>query len=148
MELDLTKTYPRSVREKLFGVTQLARTIDKAKAEAAGKSGEYNYDCPMDNHIWSFLGMDGKKLLEVAKNAKSDAEIEAWVKPYVDKKSPAEIETFNQEWLTHGPEPGTPAEGYFKKMLAEVAPNRTDVSNWPDLLDLDEKRPVPQRAHA
>jgi hypothetical protein len=99
----------------------------------------------MDNHIWSFLGMDGKKLLEVAKNAKSDAEIEAWVKPYVDKKSAAEIEAFNAEWLNHGPDPGSQAEGYFKKMLSEVAPDRTDVKNWPDLLDLDEKRQVPIR---
>jgi hypothetical protein len=29
-----------------------------------------------------------------------------------------------------------------------VAPDRTDVTSWADLLDLDEKRPVPQRVAA
>jgi hypothetical protein len=31
-------------------------------------------------------------------------------------------------------------------MRNAVAPDRTDVTAWPDLLDLDEKREVPRRA--
>lgn len=141
--MDLTKTYPRSVHEQLLGVVQLPRTIDKGKAKAYGNTGEYNYDCPMDEALFEFLGMNGDELLTVIKNAKSNAEIEAYCKQFVDKKSPAEIERWNHEWVTHKPE--GPSLEYFLKMRSEIAPERTDVTSWADLLDLDEKRPVPIR---
>jgi hypothetical protein len=146
--MDLTKSYPRSVRDKVLGLVQVGRTIDKGKALANGTIGEYNYDCPMDKHLFEYLGLDGAKLLDVIKNAKSDAEIEAWLKPYVDKKSASDIDQFNQEWLKHGPAAGTPAQEFFLKLRSEVAPDRTDVNNWADLLDLDEKRTVPHRVAA
>ena len=146
--MDLTKTYPASVRETMHGIVQLKRTIDKGKAQAAGTIGEYNYDCPMDKHLFAFLDLDGDTLLDVIKSAGNDSEISEFVAPYVHAKEDSEIEAFNREWLKHGPEPGTPAEGYFLKMRSDVAPDRTDVTTWVDLLDLDEKRPVPHRVAA
>jgi hypothetical protein len=146
--MDLTKTYPASVREKMHGIVQLKRTIDKGQALAKGTIGEYNYDCPMDKHLFEFLGLDGESLLDVIKTADSDEEISDFVAAYVHAKTDEEIEAFNRDWLTHGPDPGTPAEGYFLKLRNDVAPDRTDVTNWPDLLDLDEKRPVPHRVTA
>ncbi|MBV8602439.1 MAG: DUF5069 domain-containing protein [Candidatus Eremiobacteraeota bacterium] len=144
--MDLTKTYPRSVREKYQGLVQLGRTIDKGKAELAGTLGEYRYDCPMDQHLFEYLGTNGNEFLDAIK--KGDAAIESFVKSLLAKKTPAEIEEFNREWLDHGPAPGSDGEKYFLNLRNEVAPDRTDVKSWPDLLDLDEKRPVPQRAHA
>jgi hypothetical protein len=146
--MDLTQTYPASVREKMHGIVQLKRTIDKGKALAAGTIGEYSYDCPMDKHLFAFLDLDGDTLLDVIKSASSDAEISEFVAPYVHAKDDDVIETFNTEWLKHGPAKGEPAEVYFLKLRDEVAPGRTDVTTWADLLDLDEKRPVPQRVAA
>jgi hypothetical protein len=142
--MDLTKNYPRSVHEKILGIVQLARTIDKGKAKAHGNLGEYNYDCPMDKALFDFLAMNGDELLAVIKNAKSDAEIEAYCKQFIDRKSPAEIERWNHEWVSHKPE--GPSLEYFLNLRNQVAPDRTDVTSWADLLDLDEKRSVPQRA--
>src|SRR5579862_601770 len=102
--MDLTKTYPRSVHEKLHGVVQLPRTIDKGKALAHGNIGEYHYNCPMDQAVFGFLGIDHEELLNVIKNAESDADIEAYVKQFVDRKSPDEIERWNAEWVTRRPE--------------------------------------------
>ncbi|MBV8152445.1 MAG: DUF5069 domain-containing protein [Candidatus Eremiobacteraeota bacterium] len=146
--MDLTKTYPRSVREKHLGIVQLGRTIDKGKAQAAGTVGEYRYDCPMDKHLFEFLGMDGDELLSAIQKAKSDADIDAYVQPYLKKKSADEIERFNKEWLEHGPAPGGDSEKYFLELRSQVAPDRTDVTAWADLLDLDEKRAVPRRVAA
>jgi hypothetical protein len=146
--MDLTKNYPASVREKMLGIVQLKRTIDKGKAFAAGSIGEYAYDCPMDKHLFAFLGFDGEELLDVIKSANGDAEISDFVAPYVHAKEDDEIEQFNTEWLAHGPEAGSPPMEYFLKMRGEVAPDRTDVTAWADLLDLDEKRAVPQRVPA
>jgi hypothetical protein len=146
--MDLTTSYPASVREKLLGIVQLKRTIDKGKAAAIDKLGEYNYDCPMDKHLFDWLDITGEDLLDVIKSAKTDDEIIEYVAPYVHAKSDEEIEAFNSEWLAYGPEAGSPQEGYFKSMLAGVAPDRTDVTAWADLLDLDEKRDVPRRVAA
>jgi hypothetical protein len=144
--MDLTQTYPRSVHEKWLGVVQLGRALDKGKAKAHGNLGEYNYDCPMDKGVFDFLGMDGEEFLNVIKNAKSDAEIEAYAKQFVDKKSPDELDRWNAEWVTHGP--SDESREYFLNLRNQVAPDRTDVTTWADLLDLDEKRTVPKREQA
>jgi hypothetical protein len=142
--MDLTKTYPRSVHEKWLGVVQLGRALDKGNAKAHGNIGEYNFDCPMDNAVFEFLGIKGEEFLNVIKNAKSDAEIEAYAKPFVDKKTAAQIEQWNQQWVSHEPE--GESKTYFLNLRNQVAPERTDVTTWADLLDLDEKRLVPRRA--
>ncbi|HZO93343.1 MAG TPA: DUF5069 domain-containing protein [Candidatus Baltobacteraceae bacterium] len=145
---DLTTSYPRSVRDEYLGVVQLGRAVDKGIALANGLNGEYNFDCPMDKGVFAFLGIDGNALLEVIKNAKSESEIESYLKPFVAKKSADEIRAFNDEFLTHGPAPGSDSEKYFLEMRGQLAPDRTDVTSWADLLDLDEKRTVPQRVAA
>jgi len=144
--MDLTKTYPRSVREKVLGIVQLGRAIDKGKAKAHGNIGEYHFDCPMDHAVFEFLGINGEEFLSVIKNAKNDAEIEAYAKQFVDKKTPEQIEAWNREWLTHEPE--GESKTFFLNLRGQIAPDRTDVTAWPDLLDLDERRPVPQRVAA
>ena len=58
--MDLTKTAPRSVKETMLGIVQLARTTDKAKAVAHGSIGEYHYDCSMDQGLFEYLHMDAK----------------------------------------------------------------------------------------
>jgi len=142
--MDLTTSYPRSVHEKLFGLVQIGRTIDKGKATAEGKNGDYHYNCPMDQAVFAFLGIDHEALLDVIKRAKSDAEIESYVKTFIDKKSAQEIEAWNKEWLTHEPD-NDDSRKYFVELRNQIAPDRTDVTTWPDLLDLDEKRNVPKR---
>jgi hypothetical protein len=143
--MDLTKTYPASVREKLHGIVQLRRTIEKGKAAALGNIGDYHYNCPMDKGVFSFLGIDHEALLDVLKKAKSDEEISQYVKPFIDKKSSEELGKWNASWLLYGPQPGSESETYFLDLRKQVAPDRTDVTAWADLLDLDEKRSVPKR---
>lgn len=148
LKLDLTTSYPRSVRNKVLGVVQLGRAIDKGIAFANGTHGEYIFDCPMDKAVFGVLNVDHEKLLGVIKTAKSEDEIVGYLKPFVDAKSPAEITAFNQEFLSRGPQPGTEGEEYFLELRNAAAPGRTDVTTWADLLDLDEKRAVPQRVLA
>lgn len=146
--MDLTKTTPRSVSETMLGIVQLARTTDKAKAVAHGRLGEYKYDCPMDQGLFDYLGMDAKEFLNVVKSAKSDSEIEAYAETFVAKKDPRSIEAFNKKWLSTVP--AGESLMHFQELRNKIAPSRTDVVSWPDLLDLDEGRTVPHRdlAHA
>ncbi len=141
--MDLNKTTPRSVRETLVGIVQLARTTDKAKALTHGHIGSYKYDCRMDKGVFSFLGITGTEYLNVVKNAKSDAEIEAFVKPLVSKKTAQEIVAFNKQVLTTPASAESLAE--FNELRTRIAPDRTDVTTWPDLLDLEEGRAIQRR---
>ncbi|MGB6644608.1 MAG: DUF5069 domain-containing protein, partial [Candidatus Cybelea sp.] len=100
---DLTKTTPRSSSEMMLGIVQLARATDKAKAVTHGTIGEYKYDCPMDQSLFEYLGMDPKAFLEVVNNAKSDYEIEAYAKTFVARKDPRNIEAFNKKFLSAVP---------------------------------------------
>ncbi|MGH7736701.1 MAG: DUF5069 domain-containing protein [Candidatus Tyrphobacter sp.] len=141
--MDLTKEYPRSVREKSLGIVQLARTIDKAKAVAHGNVGEYNYDCPMDRALFEFLNVSGGDFLEIVRTAKNDDEIERRIAPIVQRKTAGEIERWNGEWLKYAPNERT--REFFESARAKIAPERSDVTTWTDLLDLDEGREVPVR---
>jgi hypothetical protein len=141
--VNLTKDYPRSVRAQWQGVVQLGRAIDKGKATAHGNVGEYHFQCPMDQAVFDFLGIDGAALLEVIRGAKSDAAIEAYTRPFVAAKSAGEIEDWNRGWLEKRPQGESLA--FFEQLRGQIAPDRTDVVTWPDLLDLDERREVPRR---
>ena len=146
--MDLTTSYPRSVHDKIAGVVMIARTTDKAKAKAQGNIGEYHYNCPMDVGVFGFLGIDHEKFLHEVTTAKDDGSIEAYVKSFADKKSHDEIAQFNAGFVEGAPDPGSDGEKYFLELRNSVAPDRTDVTKWADLLDLDEKRSVPKRAAA
>jgi acyl carrier protein len=140
---DLTKTTPRSAGETMLGIVQLARTIDKAKALTHGTIGEYKYDCPMDQSLFEYLDMDSKAFLELVNNAKSDYEIEAYAKRFVSRKDPRNIEAFNKKFLSAVPTGESLT--HFEELRSEIAPSRTDVVSWSDLLDLEEGRTVPHR---
>jgi len=145
--MNSTTTFPRSVHEKYLGIVQLARTIDKAKMVANGTIGEYQYECPMDQALFTEFGIDGKKLssvvADVVKNASHGPAIEAYVKPLVQKKTQIELERFNRDTLSR--KPTGESLTHFQALRTKIAPDRTDVTSWPDLLDLDEGRSVPKR---
>jgi hypothetical protein len=141
--MDLTKTTPRSVKTTMLGIVQLGRTTDKAKAVAHGSIGDYKYDCDMDRGLFEYLDMDSKEFLNIVKDAKNDSEIETYANTFVAKKDPRSIEAFNKKWLSAVPT-GESLK-HFDELRTRIAPSRTDVTSWPDLLDLEEGRPVPQR---
>ena len=61
LNLDLTKQAPHSPRERIAGFAIASRTVDKCRASIAGKLGEYHYDCPLDNMLFSFKGINGSQ---------------------------------------------------------------------------------------
>jgi hypothetical protein len=146
--MDLTTSYPRSVRDKFAGVVQLGRATDKGRAKLAGTIGEYHYDCPMDKAVFGFLGIDAEEYLAKIASSASDSEVEAYAREFTSKKTSAEIDAWNETFLNYAPEPGSGGETAFLELRNQVAPDRTDITAWADLLDLDEKRQVPHRVAA
>jgi hypothetical protein len=142
--MDLTTTAPRSAKDRLAGLVSLKRVIDKAKAHNEGTLGEYDYDCPHDRPLFEFLGTNGEEFARKVRELETDDAIAKWVQSaFLSRKTPAEIEAFNAARMRWHPEPGSHSEEYFRKLREQVAPDRPEIATWFDLLDLDEKRPVP-----
>ncbi len=141
--LDLAHLFPRSPQEKLGGYAHLARMADKARAKGAGTLGEYIYPCPLDQVLLEFLGVDADEFLKAA-TERDDPGIVEWLGRNAKIHTPEQIDAWNKVFLTRTPQ-NEESRQRFLKTRERVAPNRTDVTSWIDLLDLEEGREVPQR---
>ena len=144
--MDLTKSFPRSPKATIAGVTMAARAADKGRASAAGTLGEYNYDCPMDRMLFAFLGTDGVEYLAAVSSSSDDSGVAKLIEAQLASKSHKEIDDYNHHLLGHAPKAGTDGVGYFLSVLQRVGHGRTDIFTWPDLIDVEEGREVPHRS--
>lgn len=144
--MDLTKSFPRSPKATIAGVTMAARAADKGRASLAGTLGEYNYDCPMDRMLFAFLGTDGVEYLAAVSSSSDDSGVAKLIEAKLASKSHKEIDDYNHHLLGHAPKAGTDGVGYFLSGRERVGHGRTDIFTWPDLIDVEEGREVPHRS--
>jgi hypothetical protein len=133
---DLTQHPPRSPRVQLGGYVHLPRLLDKARATIAGKNGDYNYNCPLDQHFFNFTGIDQKKFLAEVKKGRTDSQMLAWVRKHTDRL-PAGIAAWSLWMRTHAPG-GPQGHGWFSEAIKASAADRDDIFGFFDLLDLDD----------
>ncbi len=134
---DLTRPPPRSTRTRLGGYVLVPRMLDKGRAELAGKGGEYRFNCPLDQRVLEFLGIDAEPLRAEIATGKGDGEILEWIKANQrNKHTPAEIEAWSDDQSRRGPD--AESQEFFDELRMAAGPNRTDIKTWADLLDLDD----------
>jgi hypothetical protein len=135
---DLTQRAPRSPRVRLGGYVILPRMLDKGRATIAGKNGEYNYNCPLDQNFLKFVGIDGAKLTKELAKGKGDGEILEWINQQA--KSKHGLMEIAQWSIFHEQRSPSDVESreYFHKLHTTIAPKRKDVSTWFDVLDIDD----------
>lgn len=135
---DLTQRPPRGPRVRLGGYATLPRMLDKGRAEVAGKNGEYHYNCPLDQRLLEFAGIDAAALKKQLAAGKNDTEILAWIqKNSKTKPSPSEIALWSALAEQRAPA-DTESRAFFQEEHAKIAPKREDISTWFDLLDVDD----------
>jgi Domain of unknown function (DUF5069) len=137
--MDLTKQFPRSPRERLEGVAMLPRTIDKARARKAGTLGEYIFDCPMDRRLFESMRTDGEEFLGVVTAADDDAAVASWFVRNGHMPRGADLESLNAEIEHWGPK-SDESRARFEKQRDVIAPGRSDITTWTDLIDAEEGR--------
>jgi hypothetical protein len=137
--MNLTQRPPRSPRIRLGGYVLLPRLLDKCRASLAGTSGEYHYNCPLDQHFFNFTGVDHEALkAEVAKGL-GDGEILNWIQENAKHRhTPWEIGQWSDYQQRRGPDSDAETLGFFVEMLGKLSKTREDISTWADLLDLDD----------
>ena len=136
---DLTQRPPRSPRSRLGGYALLLRMLDKGRATAVGKNGEYHYNCPLDQHILNFAGIDPKRLLAELKKGKGDSEILEWITANAKTKRTAwEIQQWSDYHDRRGPDSDAETLQFFAGYVAKLTKTREDLRTWADVLDLDD----------
>lgn len=116
----------------------LPRMLDKCRALLAGKNGEYNYDCPMDQAFLGFAGIDAEALKAEVAKGKGDGEILDWVRANAARpRTDAEIAAWSAYYSERTPGDVEYRE-FFHESHTKLAPKRDDICSWFDLLDLDD----------
>ena len=135
---DLTQHPPRSPRVKLGGFVHLPRLLDKARAAAAGKIGEFIYPCPLDNRFFAFTGLNPEALLAEVKTGRNDTEMLAWVmNNLTPKRQPWEIQAWS-DYLTALSPGDIQRHKVFAEHIEKLGPSRDDIFTYFDRLDLDD----------
>jgi hypothetical protein len=141
--MDLRTQFPRSPKEQLDGYAHVARIIDKARAHNAGLLGEYIYNCPMDQSWFQFTGVTAEAFAEAVKS-RDDRQMAEWIQEKAKPHSASEIEAWNRALLSRTPS-SPESQERFLSTRRKLAPERTDITTWPDLIDLEEGRTVPKK---
>jgi hypothetical protein len=135
---DLTKQPPRSPRVRLGGYVILPRMLDKGRATIVGKNGEYHYACPVDQRFLQFVGIDPEALKKELAQSKTDSEILTWIQKHAQHMRTApEIEAWSALQERRAPDNPDGRE-FFNDEHKRIAPERTDIQTWFELLDLDD----------
>jgi len=135
---DLTQRPPRSARVRLGGYAILPRCLDKGRATVNGKNGEYHYNCPLDQMLLTFAGIDAEELKSQLALGKSDTEILEWIQTNAkNKRAPYEIYAWSA-WVEQRVPTEVEGREYFHSIHKSVGPNRKDIGTWFDVLDMDD----------
>lgn len=136
---DLRTGYPRSPNELLGDYILVGRILDKCRATLAGKNGEYNYNCPLDQRFFIFTGIDPEAFQAQVAQGKSDEEMLSWVQQNSKPRTQDEILTWAYETRVEAPEMPE-KKAYFERTRRAVAPTHWTLRTWFELLDAEEGR--------
>jgi hypothetical protein len=76
--------------------------LDKGRAQLAGKVGDYEFNCGLDQRFLGFAGLKAEDILHLLKEGKSDSEVLAWIRKN-GHRSDFEIASWSQFQLQRSP---------------------------------------------
>jgi hypothetical protein len=135
---DLAKQAPHSPRERLAGFAIASRAVDKCRASLAGTLGEYHYDCPMDNMLFTFKGIDGEQFKTAVKASTNYEEVGAWLQANGTAKTPVEIKSWSDEMEAGSLMKDPEKRSYFIESCARLGLNPQTNTTF-DWLEADDR---------
>ena len=138
IDRDLRKQAPHSPRERIGGFAIACRAVDKCRASLAGMLGEYHYDCPLDNQLFSFKGITGDQFKAAVKAAKNYDEIGTWLLANGTAKTPPEIEDWSDDMEGCSPMKNPEKHDHFSESCHRLGlnPDKTTTFDW---LEADDR---------
>ncbi len=136
--MDLTKQAPRSPKKELGGYVILERTLDKCRALLWGNIGEYHFDCPLDNILFSFKGVKGDDFKNEIQRGATDEEMAAWLDRNGTPQTPEEVKKWSDEAEAHSLIDDPEKRDYFIGECEKLGldPKKTTLFEW---LEADDK---------
>ena len=135
---DLNRHPPRSPRTRLGGFVHLPRLLDKARAVAAGRGGEFHYNCPFDIQFFTFTGLNHVAFMKQITSGKSDSGMLAYVQANNKfKRTDSQIASWSAWMETWTPSVPDTRE-FFNNIHRKNAPGRADIFTWFDWIELDD----------
>ncbi len=135
---DLTKQAPHSPRTRLAGFVIASRAVDKCRASLAGTLGEYHYDCPLDNMLFSFKGITGEQFKTAVRDSADYDEVGAWLLANGTVKTPAEVKTWSDEMEACSPMKDPARRAHFMDNCSRLMLN-PETNTAFDLLEADDR---------
>jgi hypothetical protein len=135
---DLAKQAPRSPRDRIAGFVIASRAVDKCRASLAGTPGEYHYDCPLDNMLFSFKGITGEQFKSAIQTSRNYEEVGVWLQAHGTAKTPVEIKTWSDEMEAGSPMNNPERRAYFMENCSKLGlnPQTTTTFDW---LEADDR---------
>lgn len=141
--MDLTKSFPRSPRDRLDGIPMLPRTIDKARAFLAGTLGDYKFgdNSGYDRTLFDTLGIDAESFLDGIKQSPDDVAVVKWL--HANART---VDARDDQLLIEALEAfGLETDEDRIELKAYVDANapaavRAKITSWLDWIDFDEGR--------
>lgn len=141
LALDLTKAFPRSPRETLAGYVIAARMLDKCRAVLSGTAGEYHFDCPLDNQLLGFTGINAEQFKAFVATGTSDEEVAAWIEQHSKINDAAQVVAWNNKLRATRPcDMPIELQQFLEGYIPKVVPKDRPVYVWFDVYDLEEGR--------
>ena len=138
IDRDLTKQAPHSPRDRVAGFARPRRTMNKCRAGLAGRLGEYHYDCPLDNQLFSFKGINGEQFKAVVRAARTYEEVGNWLQDNGTKKTPAEIKAWSDGVEADSPMKKPEKRARFIENCSKLGLN-PETSTTFDWLEADDR---------
>jgi len=142
VDRDLTKLAPHSPRVRIGGFAIAARAVDKCRATIAGKAGDYHFDCPLDNTLFSFKGVTGEQFKAAVQAAKNYEDVGAWLLASGTAKTGPEIEDWSDDMEGASLMTDPAKRAYFTESCAQLKlnPEQTTTFDW---LEADDRASFP-----
>jgi len=138
IDRDLTKQAPHSPRERIAGFAIASRAVDKCRANVAGTLGEYHYDCPLDNLLFSFKGVTGEQFKVAVQASKNYEDVGAWLQATGTTKTPAEIKAWSDEMEAGSPMKNPERRAFFIENCSKLGLN-PEMNTTFDWLEADDR---------
>ena len=145
IDRDLTKQAPHSPRDRTGGFAIADRATDKCRASIAGTLGEYHYDCPLDNVLFSFKGVTGAQFKTAVQAAKNYEDVGAWLLANGTKKTPAEIKAWSDEVEAGTMMKNPEKRAYFTEECKKLGLDPEKISTF-DWLEADDRASFKSKA--
>ena len=142
---DLSEVPPRSPRERIGGYAILARCLDKGRAELNETAGEFHFNCPLDNMLFSFKGVNGEDVRKLLADGASDEEVLEWLNSHGTPRTEKEITEWSAKVEAARPYDDPEKKEWFAGECAPLGldPERTTLFEY---LDEDDHRMALQAA--